>query len=137
MFQKGKPVGQYCGRLLCHKKEYHKHTVDAVIEKLKEYKIIDDKNYAETYARSNPNFIKNKLKQKLFASGVKSQIVEDSLIEVDDFSSCKKNAEKYLRNKMIDKQTIDKMIRRLQSMGYTWDTIKSTLNAIKCEVDEY
>ncbi|MBO5947900.1 RecX family transcriptional regulator [bacterium] len=120
-----------------YKKEYHKHTVDAVIEKLKEYKIIDDKNYAETYARSNPNFSKNKLKQKLFASGVKSQIVEDSLIEVDDFSSCKKNAEKYLRNKMIDKQTIDKMIRRLQSMGYTWDTIKSTLNAIKCEVDEY
>ncbi len=118
-----------------YKKEFHKQTVDSVIEKLKEYKIIDDKNYAETYARSNPNFSKNKLKQKLFASGVKSQIVDESLTEVDDLSSCKKNAEKFLRNKVIDKPTIEKLIRRLQSMGYTWDTIKSTLNYLKCETE--
>ena len=119
-----------------YKKDYHKQTVDAVIEKLKEYKIIDDKNYAETYARSNPNFSKNKLKHKLFASGVKSQIVNESLTEVDDLSSCKKNAEKYLRNKVVDKKTIEKLIRRLQSMGYTWDTIKSTFNYLKYETYE-
>ena len=119
-----------------YKKEYHKQTVDSVIKKLKEYKIIDDKNYAETYARSKPNFSKNKLKQKLFLSGVKSDIIDESLIEIDDLSSCKKNAEKYLRNKVIDKQTIEKLIRRLQGMGYTWDTIKSTLNQLKCEIEE-
>lgn len=119
-----------------YKKNYHKQTVDVVIEKLKEYKIIDDKNYAETYARSNPNFSKNKLKQKLFASGIKSQIVDDSLTEVDDLSSCKKHAEKYLRNKIVDKPTIEKLIRRLQGMGYAWDTIKSTLNALKFEMDD-
>lgn len=120
-----------------YKKDYHKPTVEAVINKLKDYKIIDDKNYAETYARSNPSFSKNKLKQKLFASGVKSNIVDDSLSEVDDLTSCKKNAEKYLRNKVVDKQTIEKLIRRLQGMGYTWDTIKSILNCLKCETDEY
>ena len=119
-----------------YKKDYYKQTVEKVIEKLKEYKIIDDKNYAETYARSNPNFSKNKLKQKLFMSGVKSNIVEDSLDFVDDLSSCKKNAEKYLRNKIVDKQTIEKLIRRLQGMGYAWDTIKSTLNHLKCECEE-
>ena len=119
-----------------YKKEYHKQTVDAVINKLVEYKIIDDKNYAESYAKSNPNFSFNKLKQKLFSSGVKSQIVEDSLTDVDDSESCVRNAEKYLRNKTIDKQTIEKLIRRLQGMGYTWDTIKSTLNHLKCETEE-
>ena len=119
-----------------YKKDYHKPTVDAVVEKLKEYKIIDDKTYAESYAKSNPNFSKNKLKQKLFLSGVKSQIVDESLTEVDDETSCLKNAQKFLRNKVIDKATIDKMIRRLQGMGYTWDTIKSTLNAIKFDVEE-
>ena len=119
-----------------YKKEYHKLTVEAVLEKLKDYKIIDDKNYAETYARSNPNFSKNKLKQKLFASGVKSQIVDDSLINIDDSESCFKNAEKYLRNKVLDKPTIEKLIRRLQGMGYTWDTIKSTLNKVKYEIDD-
>lgn len=119
-----------------YRKEFHKSTVDVVVEKLKEYKIIDDQTYAESYAKSNPNFSKNKLKQKLFMSGVKSQIVDDSLSEVDDLTSCKKNAEKYLRNKTVDKQTIEKLIRRLQGMGYTWETIKSTLNFFKCETDE-
>ncbi len=119
-----------------YKKNYHKKTINVVIEKLKDYKIIDDKNYAESYAKSNPNFSKNKLKQKLFASGVKSQIVDESLVEVDDEKSCKKNAEKYLRNKVVDKATIEKLIRRLQGMGYNWDTIKSTLNYLKCEIFE-
>ena len=35
------------------------------------------------------------MKQKLFMNGIKSQIVEESLIDIDDLSSCKKNAEKY------------------------------------------
>ena len=119
-----------------YKKNYRKQIVDVVIEKLKEYRIIDDKTYAESYAKSNPNFSKNKLKQKLFLSGVKTQIVDESLNEVDDLESCKRNAEKYLRNKTVDKQTIDKLIRRLQGMGYGWEVIKSTLNYLKHEVDE-
>ena len=119
-----------------YKKEYHKPTIEAVIEKLKEYKIIDDKTYAETYIRSNPNYSKNKLKQKLFSSGVKSENMDQSLTEVDDEVSCKRNAEKYLRNKTIDKQTIEKLIRRLQGMGYGWETIRSTLNYLKYEENE-
>ena len=119
-----------------YKKDYHKQTVDAVLEKLKEYKIIDDKTYAEAYAKSNPNFSKNKLKQKLFLNGIKSQIVDESLTEIDDEKSCLKNAEKFLRNKVVDKPTVEKLIRRLQGMGYNWDTIKSTLNAIKFNIDD-
>lgn len=119
-----------------YKKEFHKPAVDAVLEKLKEYNIVNDKNYAETYARTNPNFSKNKLKQKLFASGVKSNVMDECLQDVDDYVSCKQNAEKYLRNKVIDKPTIEKLIRRLQGMGYGWDVIKSTLNAINYDTEE-
>ena len=119
-----------------YKKDYHRSTVDVVVEKLKEYKIIDDKTYAETYIRTNPNFSKNKLKQKLFSSGVKSENMDESLVEVDDEISCRRNAEKYLRNKIVDKQTIEKLIRRLQGMGYGWETIKSTLNYLKYEENE-
>lgn len=120
-----------------YKKEFHKQTVDAVVEKLKEYKIIDDKTYAEAYAKSNPSFSKNKLKQKLFSSGINSNVVDESLIDVDDEKSCVKNAQKFLKNKVLDRSTIDKLIRRLQGMGYNWDTIKSTLNAIKCEIEDF
>lgn len=119
-----------------YKKNYHKNTVDAVIEKMKEYKIIDDENYAESYIRSNPNFSKNKIKQKLFASGIKSNIVDECVETIDDEISCKKHAEKYLHNKVLDKPTIEKLIRRLQGMGYGWDSIKTTLNSLKYEVED-
>lgn len=119
-----------------YKKEFHKQAVEKVVEKLKEYKIIDDNNYAESYIKSNPNFSRNKLRQKLFSMGVKSDIAEKSVQSVDDYYSCKKHAEKYLKNKLIDKQTIDKLIRRLQGMGYGWDEIKHTLNEIKYNIED-
>jgi len=119
-----------------YKKEFHKITVDAVVEKLKTYKIIDDANYVKSYIKANPMFSKNKLKQKLYASGVKSDVVADSICEVDDYTSCLRHAEKYLRNKITDKQTIEKLIRRLQGMGYNWDAIKNALNKINYEIEE-
>lgn len=119
-----------------YKKEFHKETVDQVVEKLKNYKIIDDANYALSYAKANPNFSKNKLKQKLYASGVKSAVVADSVAEVDDYSSCLYHAEKYLRNKINNKETIEKLVRRLQSMGYNWDAIKHALNKINFEIED-
>lgn len=119
-----------------YKKEFHKPTVDMVLEKLKSYDIINDANYAQSYAKANPMFSKNKLKQKLYASGVKSDVVENSVAEVDDYESCIYHAEKYLRNKIKDKTTIEKLVRRLQGMGYNWDVIKHALNEIKYEMDD-
>ena len=119
-----------------YKYEYKKDVVDYVVNKLKEYKIIDDKNYAETYIRTNPNFSKNKLQQKLYGFGVKNENMENCIAEVDDFESCFRQAEKYLKNKVLDKQNLDKLIRRLMGLGYNWDTIKSVLNKLKCELED-
>lgn len=119
-----------------YKHNYHKNVVDVVIQKLKEYKIIDDKMYAETYIRSNSKFSKNKVKQKLLIAGVKNDLILDSTNEINDQESCVYHAEKYLRNKEINKQTLEKLFRRLTSMGYNWETIKSTLNKLKCDMEE-
>ena len=119
-----------------YKKEFRKTAVDEILEKLKEYNVVNDEVYAETYAKSNPNFSKNKIKQKLMSVGVKSDITENATLEVDDFSSCVKQAQKYMRNKVADKQTTEKLIRRLQGMGYNWDAIKHALNELKCEMED-
>ena len=42
-----------------YKKEFHKSAVDQIVEKLKEYNVINDEIYAETYTKSNSNFSKN------------------------------------------------------------------------------
>ena len=119
-----------------YKKEFHKHTVEKILEKLKEYNVVNDNVYAESYAASNPNFSKNKIKQKLMLAGVKSDLSETAVQNIDDDASCLKHAEKYMRNKIVDKQTIEKLIRRLQGMGYNWDTINHTLKHIKCDLEE-
>ena len=119
-----------------YKHEYKTGIIEPVIKKLKEYKIIDDKNYAESYIRSNSNFSKNKIKQKLITAGVKTDVMADELNEIDDSESCLKNAQKFLKNKQITKEMKEKLIRRLIYMGYTWETISSVLNKLKIQMEE-
>ena len=119
-----------------YKHEYKKITVESVIEKLKNYGIVDDKIYAESYIKSNSNFSKNKVKQKLMQAGVKNENFEEQICEIDDLTSCVKHTEKFFKNKEINKQNLEKLIRRLSGMGYTWNTIKSVLNKLKIDTDE-
>lgn len=118
-----------------YRKEFKANTIDEIIEKLKEYKIIDDKVYAEIYVRSNPNFSRRKLKMKLAGGGVKSDIIQESVEDIDDFESGMKHAEKFFRQKEVNKENIEKLIRRLTYLGYTWETIQKILNQLKYEVE--
>lgn len=119
-----------------YKKEYKKPVVDQVVGKLKEYGAINDKEYAERYVITNPKYSKNKLKQKLFSLGVRGEYIDNSVLEVDDGESCLINSRKYLKTKELDQATIDKLIRRLMSMGYTWETIRHTLKELKVEMED-
>ncbi len=118
------------------KKGYHINAVNDIVKKLKEYNIVDDSAFAKSYINSNPNFSKTKLKQKLYSFGVKEDNFTENLNEVDDFVSCQKHAIKYLKNKPMDKQTIEKLIRRLTSLGYNWDTINSTLKTLNLSIED-
>ena len=118
-----------------YKKEFTKPIVEAVVNKLKEYKVIDDKTYAEMYLRSNPTFSKRKAEQKLSSFGVKKELTEELTNEIDDFESCLTNAQKFMKNKAMDEKTKEKLIRRLMYLGYNWETIKSVLNKFKVEID--
>ncbi len=119
-----------------YKKEFKKPTIDAVIDKLTSYHIIDDLAYAKMYMRSNPNYSKNKIKQKLFLSGVKSDIVDEVLADHEDFDGCLTNAKKFLKNKPFDKTIYEKLIRRLMGQGYNYETIKKVLNELKFDLEE-
>lgn len=119
-----------------YKKEFHAETVNAVIKKLKEYGVINDKMYAESYIRSNKNFSKIKMKQKLYSFGVKKDLIEETTDEVDDYESCMNNAKKYLKNKEITRELIEKLMRRLSTQGYTWEIIGRVLRTLQVEIEE-
>lgn len=113
-----------------YKNGYHKQTVNAVIEKLKNYGLIDDEKFASSYIRSNPNYSKNKLKLKLISFGVKSNILDAILSDFDDGQNCLKDAQKFLKNKEQNSKTQEKLYRHLASKGYAFETIKSAMNKL-------
>ena len=119
-----------------YKKEFEKSIVDSVVEKLKEYKVVDDKSFADMYVKSNPSFSKRKVQQKLSSFGVKKDLTEELIDQVDDEESCLKNAQKFMRGKVLDVKTHEKLIRRLIYLGYNWETIRRTLNKLNIETEE-
>lgn len=120
-----------------YKKEFKKATILPVIEKLKEYGVIDDKIYMESYIKSNPNFSKNKLKQKLIMSGVSKDLIDEKLSDLEDEDSCLTNAKKFLKNKIMDQKTREKLIRRLAYLGYSWDSINSVLKTLNFDEENF
>lgn len=110
-----------------YKKEYKSKTVNAVINKLKEYNILNDNNFAQSYIRSNPSFSKRKLKQKLQSFGIKEQDYSEDLCEIDELPACVHEVEKFLKNKLPSKENTEKLTRRLVGQGYGWDTIKQAM----------
>ena len=120
-----------------YKKEFKKATILPVIEKLKEYGVIDDKIYMESYIKSNPNFSKNKLKQKLIMSGISKDLIDEKLNDLEDEDSCLTNAKKFLKNKIMDQKTREKLIRRLTYLGYSWDSINSVLKTLNSDEENF
>lgn len=120
-----------------YKKEFKKATILPVIEKLKEYGVIDDKIYMESYIKSNQNFSKNKLKQKLIMSGISKDLIDDKLNDLEDEDSCLTNAKKFLKNKIMDQKTREKLIRRLTYLGYSWDSINSVLKTLNFDEENF
>lgn len=118
-----------------YKQGYHADVVNPVVAKLDEYKLLNDAQFVKSYIASNKNFSANKLKQKLLAFGVKSALVEEFLPEVNDFSSCKSHAQKFLKNKPQDAATYQKLVRHLLNKGYGFETIKAVLNQLKLQFD--
>ena len=120
-----------------YKKEFKKATILSVIEKLKEYGVIDDKIYMESYIKSNPNFSKNKLKQKLIMSGISKDLIDEKLNDLEDEDSCLTNAKKFLKNKIMDQKTREKLIRRLTYLGYSWDSVNSVLKTLNSDEENF
>ena len=118
------------------KKEYSQQTIDYVIDKMKEYKYLDDESYARTFVSTYSNkYGKLKLIAALKSKGISDSVIDsvfnDEELEMED--SIKRVADKYLKNKEINFETLQKLNRFLCSRGYDFDQIKSYVNTLKNE----
>ena len=115
------------------KKEYALPTIDYVIDKMVEYKYLDDEAYARSFMLTySSKYGKLKLKSQLRLKGVSESII-DNLLEEDKQieDSLESVAEKYLKNKEINEKNIVKLARFLSSRGYEFDKINGYISRLR------
>ena len=115
------------------KKDYNPTTIDYVIDKLKEYDYLNDENFAKAYILTySKKYGKLKLKSQLKMKGIKDSII-DSLLEDVQSDSIDLVAKKYMKNKDLTYENLQKLMRFLYSRGYEFDDINSCVNRLKGE----
>lgn len=121
-----------------YKKGYTEQTVEGVIQKMNDYRFLDDMDYAETYARSYSKTKGKKLiEMELKVKGVSSEDMSKALENLgDQTESAVLLADKYLKNKQKDKPTLLKCYKYLLSKGFEYDVAKSAIERLGHNEDD-
>ncbi len=108
---------------------------DKVIEKLKEYRFVNDELYAENYvecykSKKGKYLIERELKLK----GCGEEVIKKALENVEeDMDSAYEIAVKFLKGKERDKKNLSSVYRKLLSKGYGYDTCNEVMDRLKDE----
>lgn len=117
------------------KKEYPDEVVEFVIDKLCEYKYLDDYNFAKSYVLTYSNkYGRLKLISQLRMKGVDENIIDDVFNENKVESNIENIARKYLKNKNITNETWLKLSRFLYSRGYEFEDINRIVEILKEDI---
>ena len=110
------------------KKGYTEAVQNYALEKLEYYKFIDDYAYCRAYIESVKGKGKRALEVDLIKRGADRKAIERALEAVEE--NCDEAyavLSKYMRGKVVDKQTLYKGFKYLLSKGYDIDTSKAAL----------
>lgn len=121
-----------------YSKGYTEQTVESVIEKMKDYRFLDDSDYALVYAKSySKNKGKRLIEMELKRKGVSDEDMTDALENIgDQTDSAVSIAEKYLKNKQKDKTNLLKCYKYLLSKGFEYDVAKSAVDRLGNNEDD-
>ena len=121
-------------------KGYLPVSINKAIDMLEGYGYINDKYYAETFAKSKQNqkgkmYIVSSLKQKGISDDIISEVMQDFNTEQDAIMNI---AKKYLKNKVIDAKTKEKLYRHLISKGFEFGEVNAVVKAVlKDDMDNF
>lgn len=120
-------------------KYYCDDAINYIIEKLKEYRYLNDEEYAKSFI-STYKQTKGKLwiKQQLFSKGISEKTINNLLINLESSEEdIEKLIQKFLKGKELNQNTKEKLFRHLLSKGFSYDEIKAPINKIfKGEINE-
>ncbi|HPG92497.1 MAG TPA: RecX family transcriptional regulator [Clostridia bacterium] len=112
-------------------KGFEQSVVSNVVNKLKEYRYVDDNMYAELYINSNVSTKgKRRLTVELTQKGINKELAEQTVETLSDeklSENANTLAEKYMRNKEPTTQNLVKLQRYLLSRGYDYETVNAII----------
>ena len=121
-------------------KGYLSSVVDYVVERLYSYGFLNDGEYAEAYIESA---VKRKggrlIRMELKGKGVSEETIDvamESLSKEDEEESARQILQKYMRGKVITRESLQKAYRYLMGKGFDYETARAALKAFgECEED--
>ncbi len=115
------------------KKGYTQMLIDRVLEKLEDYRFLNDELYAERYAEiTRGSKGKYLIARELKAKGVDEKTTRKVLEEFsDDEQGAMRIAQKALAGKEINRESLSKIYRRLLSKGFGYDTCDRIISKLK------
>lgn len=118
-----------------YSKDYSKVVVDYVINKLLEYKYLDDQMYVNAYINTYKNkYGTLKLKNNLSMKGIDTKYLDEYFKDYEtDIESVVDSANKYMKNKEYTYDNMAKLYRHLASKGYSYDEINTVVSKLKGE----
>ena len=113
-------------------KEYLSEAINSAINKLKEYKYIDDEHYSQVYIETNKSRMGyKKIAYNLSRHGISNIIVNEALENLGDQQEIiLTTIQKYMRAKVYDYKTKDKLYRFLVGRGFKHTQIMNVLGNI-------
>lgn len=115
------------------RKEFDPMIIDQVIEKLKEDKLLDDKEFAEWWTEQRQTFrgkSKYVIKRELSDKGIERETADKAVSKAqDDYETAKAFLERKRRTfeRYSGEEYKKKVIGFLQRKGYTWEVIGKIL----------
>ena len=122
------------------KRNYSKEVCDAVMEKMCEIGLVNDKKYAEKYARQLfeiRRLGKYRAKAELFKKGIAKEIIDEILEEYDEDTSERlyELIEKKYARYLTDEKGIKKVFSALIRNGYSYSDAREGIKQFLDEVE--
>lgn len=120
------------------KKGYTQAIIDYVLEKLEEYKLVDDLDFCRAYIHDARGKGKKMLAAELYRKGAESAAIERALDEYEeDVEDVKKLLKRYMRGKVTDEKNLQKAYKYLLSKGFSYDSAKEAIDAFRESGENY
>jgi len=109
--------------------------IEKVIEFLKEYNLVNDREYAKRLALDLKNLKKygeRRIRSELLTKGISSEYIEEALSELPEFDE--DELVELVRKRLkgdFEKKNKDRVLRYFLTRGYSFDEIKSAIECAK------